>query len=149
MKLRLYFDTSVFSLYHDVKSPDRQSETQLFWARLGEFEIATSELAREELSLTPDAAKRQLLLDLLPGFVVYPLTQEMKDLAHRYVAGGAFSAAVFNDALHVAAAVQTRQDLLISWNFKHLVNRRRRAKVNEINVSMGLPSLEIVSPPEV
>ena len=54
-----------------------------------------------------------------------------------------------NDALHVAAAVLTRQDVLLSWNFKHLVNRRRRAQINEENISLGLPTIEIVAPPEI
>jgi hypothetical protein len=31
-----------------------------------------------------------------------------------------------DDALHVAIAVVSRQDILVSWNFRHLVNRRRR-----------------------
>jgi len=56
---------------------------------------------------------------------------------------------MINDAVHVAAAVLTRQDILISWNFKHLVNRRRRAKINEVNTTRGLPGLEILAPPEV
>jgi len=56
---------------------------------------------------------------------------------------------MYNDALHVAAAVLTRQDVLLSWNFKHLVNRRRRARINEYNISVGLPAVEIVAPPEV
>ena len=56
---------------------------------------------------------------------------------------------MLNDALHVAAAVLHRQDILLSWNFKHLVNRRRRARVNDINISLGLPTLEILAPPEL
>ena len=53
------------------------------------------------------------------------------------------------DALHVAIAVATRQDILVSWNFRHLVNRRRRALVNEVNILTGYPSIEILAPPEV
>ena len=53
------------------------------------------------------------------------------------------------DALHVASAVLTRQDILLSWNFKHLVNRRRRALVNQMNTLRGLPNIEIVAPPEI
>ena len=49
----------------------------------------------------------------------------------------------------MAAAVLTRQDVLLSWNFKHLVNRRRRAQINEENISLGLPTIEIVAPPEI
>ncbi len=53
------------------------------------------------------------------------------------------------DALHVAVAVVTRQDIFVSWNFRHLVNRRRRALVNEVNVLMSHPPIEILAPPEV
>jgi hypothetical protein len=48
MKLRMYFDTSVFSAYDDDQMPDRQHQTEDFWGRLDAFEAATSELAREE-----------------------------------------------------------------------------------------------------
>lgn len=53
------------------------------------------------------------------------------------------------DALHVAIAVLTRQDALISWNFKHLVNQRRRAAVQTLNLARGLPSIAILPPPEL
>ncbi len=86
---------------------------------------------------------------MLKGFTIHPVTEEMKALARRYIEEGVFSPVTFNDALHVAAAILTRQDVLLSWNFKHLVNRRRRAKVNDLNVSEGLPTIEIVAPPEI
>jgi hypothetical protein len=35
------------------------------------------------------------------------------------------------------------------WNFRHLVNRRRRALVNEVNILAGHSMIEIVAPPEV
>ena len=88
-------------------------------------------------------------LALLEGFTIHAVTDEMKTLAHRYVEKDVFAIKVFNDALHVAAAVLTRQDMLVSWNFKHLVNRQRRAKINDINISLGLPTIEILPPPEV
>jgi len=149
MKLRVYLDTSVFSAYYDDRLTDRQRETEAFWTRLGEFEAATSELAQEELAQTPDAVQRVKLQNLLAGFVIYPVTEEMRELAHSYIDTGVFTPVMFNDALHVAAAVLTRQDILVSWNFKHLVNRRRRAKVNDFNISLGLPTIEIVAPPEI
>ena len=73
----------------------------------------------------------------------------MKRLAAKYVQAATFTAATYNDALHVAAAVLAEQDVLVSWNFKHLVNRRRRAQINEVNISLGLPTIEIVAPPEM
>lgn len=73
----------------------------------------------------------------------------MRKVAADYVGAGVFSPLSYNDALHVAAAVLTHQDVLLSWNFKHLVNRRRRAQINEINISSGFPTIEIVAPPEL
>ena len=73
----------------------------------------------------------------------------MRALTARYVDAGIFTGVMYKDALHVAAVVLTRQDVLLSWNFKHLVNRRRRAQINQVNISMGLPPIEIVAPPEI
>ena len=148
-KLRIYLDTSVFSAYADERLPDRQQQTRDFWRRLGEFEPSTSELARTELSLTTDQSRRRALLRLLDEVEVMPILAEMTSLAQHYVGEGVFALADVNDALHVAAAVLMRQDVLVSWNFRHLVNRRRRAQVNEINVRAGLPQLDIVAPPEL
>ena len=149
MKLRVYLDTSVFSAYFDDRVTDRQAETELFWKRLNEYEVSTSELAREELLQTSDPNLRAKLVKMLESFIIHPVTEEMKELAHYYVAGGVFTPVMFNDAVHVAAAVLTRQDVLLSWNFKHLVNRRRRAIINQLNISKGLPTVDIVAPPEV
>jgi hypothetical protein len=73
---------------------------------------------------------------------------EQRRRSRRFQAG-VFTEIMVNDAVHVAAAILTRQDILLSWNFKHLVNRVRRAKVNQVNVSLGLPSIEIIAPPEI
>lgn len=149
MRLRVYLDTSVFSAYLDDAAPDRRDATREFWDRFPEFEVAASVLTRMELAQTLDEKKRAGLLDLLQGITLLEVTDEASDLARRYVAGGAFSGGMLPDATHVAIAVLARQDVLASWNFRHLVNRRRRARVNELNVAMGLPHIDIVAPPEV
>lgn len=149
MKLRVYLDTSVFSAYDDDRAPERLAETREFWSRLSGYDVSTSDLAAAELRQTRDVEKRARLEALLAGVAIHPITDEMRMLARRYVDGGVFSESMHNDALHVAAAVLTGQDVLLSWNFKHLVNRRRRAQVNEINTLTGLPILEIVAPPEL
>jgi hypothetical protein len=89
---------------------------------------------------TQSADRRKRLLQLLDDLTLHRITAEMRQLSEQYVQAGVFTAVMMNDALHVAAAVLTRQDILVSWNFKHLVNRVRRVKVNQVNVSHGLPS---------
>lgn len=149
MKLRVYLDTSVFSARYDDRVPQRQLETEAFFARAEAFELSTSRLTQEEIGDTPDEGSRLRILSLLRGVRVEPVTREMHELAGRYLAAGVFAGTMRDDAVHVAAAVLTRQDILLSWNFGHLVNRRRRAKINETNVSLGLPEIEIVAPPEI
>jgi hypothetical protein len=89
------------------------------------------------------------LITLVDGVTVHPVTDMMRSLAKSYIHSDIFTEVMYNDAVHVAAAVLTRQDVLLSWNFRHLVNRRRRAEINEVNVSLGLPTIDIVAPPEV
>jgi predicted nucleic acid-binding protein len=149
MVLRVYLDTSVFSAYYDEKATDRRIQTEEFWARRGQFALSTSELAREELQLTPDATRRLALLALLDGLTIHSVTDAMRALAVHYMQAGIFTEVMYNDAVHVAAAVLTRQDVLLSWNFKHLVNRLRRAQIKDANISLGLPTIDIVAPPEI
>ncbi len=149
MKLRVYLDTSVFSAYYDSRHMDRKIETEQFWSKLNLFEVSTSETAGQELAQTQNTEQRSSLLKMLESVSIISVTQPMKQLAQDYVNAGIFTPTMFNDALHIAAAVLTRQDVLLSWNFKHLVNRRRRAMVNQLNISKSLPGIEIVAPPEI
>lgn len=149
MKLRVYLDTSVLSAYCDERAPERMTETREFWAKLTEAEASTSDVVFDEIERTPDEIRRSLMLGLLADTVQIPVTQEMHELAARYIQHGLFGPVMYNDALHVAVAVLSRQDIVLSWNFKHLVNRRRRAQVNEVNVLLGLPTIEILAPSEL
>ncbi|MBC6476700.1 MAG: PIN domain-containing protein [Hormoscilla sp. GUM202] len=149
MKLKVYLDTSVFSAYYDDNVKERQTQTHEFWSRLSEFDVATSELARQELSRTSDLELRQKLLNLLEGVTIYPITPEIIALANKYIEAGVFTGTMFNDAAHIAAAVLNNHDFVLAWNFKHLVNLRRKAKVNEVNVSLSLRTIEIIAPPEI
>jgi hypothetical protein len=42
-----------------------------------------------------------------------------------------------------------RVDVLVSWNFKHIVNLNRIHLINSVNLKLGYPILEIRSPMEV
>jgi hypothetical protein len=77
------------------------------------------------------------------------IENEMHVLADKYVDAAIIPVAYRDDAVHIAAAVLSGQDVLVSWNFRHLVNRRRRFLVNLLNASRGLPTIEILTPPEL
>lgn len=50
------------------------------------------------------------------------------------------------DAQHIAIATVARVDVLVSWNFKHIVNLERIHGYNSVNVRLGYPMLEIRTP---
>ena len=149
MKPRLYLDTSVVSAYVDERAPERQEATIEFWGRLADFDVAISELTRVEIQATEDSELRERMEGLVDPFVVLRVDDETRRLAREYVRREVFSAGMILDAMHVAAAVVSRQGILVSWNFRHLVNRRRRALINEVNILMGYPTIEILAPPEI
>jgi predicted nucleic acid-binding protein len=149
MKLRLYLDTSVLSAYFDERAPERMAETRGFWAGMMEFDVAASKIVREEIERTPDIGRRTAMLSLLAQTREIGVTREARELARRYTERGLFSPIMFSDAMHLAVAVLDRQDILVSWNFKHLVNRRMRAQACEVNAILGLPMIEILAPSEL
>ena len=149
MKLRIYLDTSVISAYVDHRLPERMQATVDFWGRLREYEVCISELTVAEIQATEEPGLRARMENLIRPFRVLAIEEEARRLAQEYVRRGVFSAATMEDAVHVAVAVASRQDILVSWNFRHLVNRRRRALINEANILRGYPTIEILAPPEM
>lgn len=149
MKLRVYIDTTVVSAAEDIRAPERMAQTLAFFARADEFELATLDLTRQELAATPDSRRRDRLLERIAPVSSIAIAAEMLTLAKEYVVQEIIPAAYEDDALHIAAAVLSGQEILASWNFRHLVNRRRRSMVNLLNSSRGLPTIEILTPPEL
>jgi hypothetical protein len=60
-----------------------------------------------------------------------------------------FTSSNFMDVRHIAIAPIERVDVLVSWNFKHIVNLNRIHQINSVNLKLGYPLLEIRSPMEV
>ena len=59
--------------------------------------------------------RRKRLLGLLDDLLLHPITErDIRATSERYVQAGVFTAIMINDAVHVAVAVLTRQDLLLS-----------------------------------
>ncbi|HHE47636.1 MAG TPA: type II toxin-antitoxin system VapC family toxin [Candidatus Acetothermia bacterium] len=146
--MKLYLDTSVFSAYYDERTPERMRMTRDFWRVLERHEKLCSDLTIEELGQARSGL-REKLLGLAQGFTVINLTDEMRELAKLYVREGLVPSKYFADAFHIAAAVLGGADILVSWNFKHLVIRSTRLLVNYINANQGLRTIEILAPPEV
>ena len=68
------------------------------------------------------------------------------ELAKEYIKNGVLTEKSFDDCLHIAFAVFYDCDIIVSWNFKHLVNYRTIDKVRIINTINKFREISIVSP---
>jgi len=74
---------------------------------------------------------------------------ESEALAEEYIRQAVVSRRMLADAQHIALATVAKVDVLVSWNFRHIVNLDRIHGFNAVNLRAGYPLLEIRSPLEV
>jgi predicted nucleic acid-binding protein len=144
----LYLDTSVIGGYFDA---EWMADTRELWAqaRAGKWRLLTSIVAERELENAPENV-RQLFRDTFQsGSELLMATEEAEDLAEEYLRAAVVSPKYADDALHVAICSTHRIPHLVSWNFRHLVNIRREAGFNAVNLLQGYAPLSIVSPKEL
>ena len=77
------------------------------------------------------------------------LNEEAKKLANSYIQEGVVSRNFLIDAQHIAIASIEKVDVLVSWNFKHIVNLNKIRLYNKVNKDNGYQALEVRSPREV
>jgi hypothetical protein len=71
------------------------------------------------------------------------------ELANEYVRRGILTEKYMTDALHIAVATTAVADVLVSWNFRHIVRFDKIRMFNTINMELGYRSIDIRSPQEV
>jgi len=76
-------------------------------------------------------------------------TEQARELANAYISSGALGPAHYNDAMHVAIASLGKVDVIVSWNFKHMVNWGRIHAYNRINRKLGYPEIDIRTPENI
>ena len=77
------------------------------------------------------------------------ITEEALLLRQAYLDAGIVTQKSTADALHVALATVTKCQLIVSWNFKHIVHFQKVPLYRAINTINGYPEISIYSPPEV
>jgi len=142
---RLYLDTSVFGGYFD---DEFHVFTKPLFRRIynGEFTIIFSTILEEELGLAPEKVRKLVRgIDKDKAEFVTE-TENAVELATEYVSEKVVGQTSYSDCLDIALATINQADLLISWNFKHIVNIERIRGYNSINIKNGYKHLEIRSP---
>lgn len=148
MKQRIYLDTSVIGgcLDKEFEEWSRQLFNEFTTGNktavisditLSELEFARHEV-RDLLKRIPETHKEYVFND-----------QETEELANAYITEGVVTQKFYEDALHIALATIHKVDVLVSWNFKHIVNLGRIKQYNGVNLILGYSLLEIRNPRDV
>ena len=146
MKLSLYLETSVIGAYLDNGEPFRRDLTIRWWEHeLSEYQAYSSILVQRELERTAEP-HRSGYLNLLKPIEQLELLEEVAILAEGYIERGIFHRKYISDAIHVATASYHKIDYLVTWNFGHLANVRKQARIRLFNTTAGFFSPLIITP---
>ena len=99
----------------------------------GKFVVVLSDLLEAELARAPQWVRD--FLTTLPTAQIerVRLTQDAADLADQYIAAKVVGPTSRADCQHIALATLAKADVLVSWNFKHIVNLDRIRGYNGVN----------------
>ena len=147
-KQRIYIDTSVVGGCLDEEF--REDSCALFeMARRGEVVLLFSDLLTAELVGAPDGVRA--MLECMPSGTLeqMQLSEEAAQLRDTYLDEAIVGQACANDAYHVALATVAHADVIVSWNFRHIVHLDKIRGFNAVNIREGYGTIEIRSPREV
>lgn len=152
-KLKYYFDTSIFNFRIDLANVDaakREATKRLFEIYHDLGEVYISEIVLREIRRAPELKQNQLV-NLINEYSpeLLEFDSESEYLAEKYIEEGIIPEKYRDDARHIAIASVNNLDVIVSWNFEHIVKVKTRLEANGINRLLGYKEIEISSPEEV
>ncbi|MBU1695120.1 MAG: PIN domain-containing protein [Verrucomicrobia bacterium] len=146
--MRIYLDSSVFGGCFDEEFA-KESLRLVAEIKAGKFRLVMSETVLAELESAP-AHVQNALADIPKEFIeTVASNPEVEALQQAYLEAKIVGPASAADAEHIAIATVARADMIVSWNFKHIVHYEKIAGYLSVNLRLGYGSIGIYSPQEV
>jgi len=143
---RLYLDTSVFCFDKEFMEWTLKLIEEI---KMGLKTVVISDLTLKELK-EASINIRNLVNEIPEEYKEYvTLNDEAYKLAEHYIEEGIVSEVNRVDAQHIAIATVNKIDVLVSWDFRHIVNTTKMQLYNYVNLKYNYPQLEIKSPREL
>ncbi|HXO18494.1 MAG TPA: hypothetical protein VOA87_01065 [Thermoanaerobaculia bacterium] len=147
-KPRIYIDTSVLGGCFDVEFSEWSNSLMKDFAE-GTFLPILSDVAAAEVQDAPEEVREKYEVLLLSDHEFILVTEGVIELADAYQRRRILTPKFYDDGLHIALASVAEADLLVSWNFKHIVHFEKIRLFNSVNLEQGYKPLQIYSPREV
>jgi predicted nucleic acid-binding protein len=148
-KLLLYLDTSVISYLEQEDALEKMIQTRMFWekAKAGEFAIAISRVTLQEIEQCNEPKRSKLFnyLNEVPYSFIEG-TGEIDALAEKFIENRILTAKSLDDCRHIACSIVHNCDMIVSWNFKHIVNYKTINGVKQITLTAGYKNIMIYTP---
>jgi len=148
-RLKIYLDTSVISHLDAPDALKEQADTCKLWEEIQAeaYEVVVSDVVIDELEGCPEP-KLSYLRSMLSSISYADITRspEATRLRDLYLKVGGLPPKSRLDALHIAIATVNSCNIILSWNFKHIVNYRAMTAVDAVNIKEGYAPLRILSP---
>ena len=145
---RVYIDTSVLGGCFDTEL-SLWSNALIGDFRTGRLKPVVSEVVAAEIADAP-AQVQDLYVEIVAlDTEMVVLSEEALGLADAYQQRSIVSSKFYDDGLHIALATIAEVDILVSWNFKHIVHYDKIRLFNAVNLERGYKPLAIYSPREV
>lgn len=146
--LRIYLDTSVIGGCFDPEFQE-WSEALMDDFRRGRYIPVISDVTAKEIEPAPDFVKELYNEFLTSSVEVIDIDESALSLVQHYKERSILNQRFMNDMLHIALATIAEVDVLVSWNFKHIVRLDKIRLFNSVNLQQGYKMLNIYSPREV
>ena len=148
-KIKIYLDTSVISCLQAPETPERMADSLCLWEDLksGIYDVYISNITIDEINDCPEP-KRSFMLNELKSISLTVIEAETKvdDLAQEFIQLGILKEKCIDDCKHIATALLVKCDIIVSWNFKHIVNDKTIEGVKIISKTKGFDSIKIYCP---
>ncbi len=148
-KLKLYLDTSVISYLFADDATDKMADTNIMWKDCvdNKYDLYLSTVTIEELQKCSEPKRSKMTEKLKEiSFQVLSETDEINELANEYIKNEVLTQRSMDDCKHIAFEVVNNCDVIVSWNFKHLVNFKTINKVKVVNAIQHYKEISIISP---
>ena len=147
-KQRVYIDTSVIGGCYDPEFA-LWSNGLMKDFRLGTLLPVISEVLAAEIKVAPENVREVYANLVALGAEQVEITQEVVALSDLYQSRGILTPRYYDDGLHVALSTVHEVDVIVSWNFRHIVHLDKIRLFNAVNIERGYRQLQIYSPREV
>jgi len=148
-KLKLYLDTSAIGYLDEQSSPKEMNDMLTLWEQIkqGRYYVVLSQITLGELSSNLNTDKVKALFEYLSdiSYVTVDVDTEVEKVATLVKTNGLLvSNKCEADRLHIGCAVVHGCDVLVSFNFKHLVNVQTIKGVRAISNLCGYGNIDIM-----